>query len=92
MEDFGTLLNTFEARLSTFEHIEILLNIFENHLPYLHHLGRVTDRQYMAWGTFRMQEMSQIHPFHLLLQLFGANDLFFVHFFSPFTNLLVDFF
>ena len=87
--------NTFEHMWETLEHfwthlrpVWALLNILKYFwtflkiiLPYLHHLGRVTDRQYMAWGTFRMQEMSQIHLFHLLLQLFGANDLFFVHFF-----------
>ena len=60
MEHFWTHLRPVWALLNILKYFWTFLKII---LPYLHHLGRATDRQYMAWGTFRMQEMSQIHPF-----------------------------
>ena len=88
--------NTFEHMWETLEHfwthlrpVWALLNILKYFwtflkiiLPYLHHLGRATDRQYMARGTFRMQEMSQIHPFIFCSNFLGQMIYFLFIFFT----------
>ena len=79
MGDFGTLLNTCETRLSTFEHIEILSNVFENHFALSPTPWKSNWSAIYGMGNFQDAGNEPDPPFHLLLQLFGANDLFFVH-------------